>query len=65
MYSLCGKERSGYYLKVRDTQVQLISCIPDFNRNSFREFVRASDNWHANELTCLTLPQDIGRYDSR
>ena len=24
MYSLCSKERSGYYLKVRDTWVQLI-----------------------------------------
>ena len=28
MYSLCGKERSGYYLKVRDTRVWLISCLP-------------------------------------
>lgn len=28
MYSLCGKESSGYYLRVRDTWVWLISCLP-------------------------------------
>ena len=39
MYSLCGKERSGYFLKVRDTRVWLISCLPDSNRNLTREFV--------------------------
>lgn len=39
MYSLCGKERLGYYLKVRDTRVQLISCLLDSNRNSAGEFI--------------------------
>ena len=34
MYSLCGNDRSGYYLKVRDTRVWLISCLLDSNRNS-------------------------------
>ena len=34
MYSLCGKKKSNYYLKTRDTRVRLISCLPDSNRNS-------------------------------
>ena len=32
MYSLCGKKRSNYYLKVRDMRVRLISCLLDSNR---------------------------------
>ena len=55
MYSLCSNDRTGYYLKVRDTRVRLISCLPNSNRNSKREFVRVSGNWHANELTCPML----------
>ena len=62
IYSLCGKESSRYYLKVRDAQVPLILCLLDFNRNLAREFIRVSSNWHANELTCLTLPRDVGQY---
>lgn len=62
MYSLCGKIRSAYYLNVRNIRVRLISCLPDSNRNSTREFVQVSSNWHANELTCLTSPKEIGRY---
>ena len=42
-------------------RVRLISCIPDSNRNSAREFVRVSGNWFADELPCL-LPRDVGRY---
>ena len=64
MYNLYSKETSGYYLKVRNAQVQLISCLPDSNRNSAREFVWVSGNWHANELTCPTSPQDVGWYRS-
>ena len=64
MYNLYSKETSGYYLKVRNAQVQLISCLPDSNRNSAREFVWVSGNWHANELTCPTSPWDIGWYQS-
>ena len=52
MYGLCGNIRSNYYLKVRDVRVQLISWLPDSNRNSAGEYVRVSSNWHANELTC-------------
>ena len=33
MYNMCGNLRSGYYLKVGDTMVRLISCLPNFNRN--------------------------------
>lgn len=64
MYSLHSKERSGYYLKVRNIWVWLISCLPDSNKNSAREFIRVSGNWHANELTCPTSPRDIGLYRS-
>lgn len=39
MYSLCGNIRFDYYLKTRDMRVQLISRLPDSNRNSVREFV--------------------------
>ena len=51
MYSLCGNIRSNYYLKFRDVQVRLISCLPNSNRNSTGEYVWVSGNWHANELT--------------
>ena len=39
MYSLCGKKKSNYYLKVRDMRVRLISCLSDSNRNSAGEYV--------------------------
>jgi len=38
MYSSCGNNKTGYYLKVRDNRVWLISCLSDSNRNSTREF---------------------------
>ena len=44
MYSLCGNQRLGYYLKARDTMVQIISCLPDSNRNSVGEYVKVSGN---------------------
>ena len=62
MYSLCGNDRTGYYLKVKDTRVRLILCLPDSNRNSAGEFVRVSGNWHANKLTCSTSSRNVGRY---
>ena len=62
MYSLCGNIRTNYYLKVRDVWVRVISCLPDSNRNSTREYVRVSSNWHANKLTCPTSPRDVGWY---
>ena len=39
MYSLCGNKRTNYYIKVRNVWVRLISCLPDFNRNSAEELV--------------------------
>ena len=62
MYSLCSNIRTDYYLKVRDVRVRLISCLLDSNRNSGGEYVQVSGNWHADELTCLTSPRDVGRY---
>ena len=62
MYSFCGTDKTEYYLKVRDNGVRLISCLPDYNRILTREFFRVSGNWHANELTCLTSPRNIGKY---
>ena len=44
MYNLCGNLKSNYYLKVRDVRVQLISCLPDSNRNSAGEYIRVSGN---------------------
>ena len=44
MYRIYGGSRMGYYLKVRDTVVQLISCLPDSNRNWAEEYVKVSRN---------------------
>ena len=44
MYNLYGNLKSNYYLKVRDVRVQLISCLPDSNKNSAGEYIRVSGN---------------------
>ena len=44
MYSLCGSKGTNYYLKVKDTRVRLISCLPDSNNNSAEEFVQVHGN---------------------
>ena len=44
MYSLYGNKKTNYYLKFRDMWVWLISCLPDSNRNSAREFVQVHGN---------------------
>ena len=62
MYSLYGNIRSNYYLKVRDVWVQLISWLPNSNRNSAGEYVQVSGNWLADELTYPTSPRDVGQY---
>ena len=62
MYSLCGNIRTNYYLKTRDMQVRLISCLPDSNKNSTGEFVRVSGNWIVDELPCPFSPRDVGWY---
>ena len=62
MYSLCGKIKSDYYLKMRDMWVQLISCLPNSNRNSAGEFVRVSGNWLANELPYPLSSHDVSWY---
>ena len=62
MYSLCGNKGTNYYLKVRDTRVRLISCLPDSNRNSAGEFVRVHGNWFAREIPCPLSRREVGLY---
>ena len=64
MYSLCGNKSSNYYLKTRDNRVRLISCLPDSNRNSVREFVWVCGNWCAGEIPCPLLRCEVGLYQS-
>ena len=62
MYSLCVNKKTNYYLKVRDMWVRLISCLPDSNRNSAKEYVWVSGNWFANELPYPLSPSEVGSY---
>ena len=62
MYNLCGNKKTNYYLKVRDIRVRLISCLPDSNRNSVREFVQVRGNWFANETPYPLLRCKVGLY---
>ena len=62
MYNLIGNLKSNYYLKARDVRVQLISCLPDSNRNSAGEYVRVNGNWLADELPCPLSSCEVGRY---
>ena len=64
MYSLCGNKTSNYYLKTRDNRVRLISCLPDSNRNSTREFVRVRYNWFTREIPCPLSRHEVGSYRS-
>ena len=64
IYSLCGNKSSNYYLKTRDNRVRLISCLPDSNRNSAREFVRVRGNWCAGEIPCPLSHREVGMYRS-
>ena len=60
MYSLCGNKSTNYYLKVRDTRVRLISCLPNSNRNSVGEFIRVRSNWFAGEIPCPLSRCEVG-----
>ena len=62
MYSLCGNIYSDYYLKTKGMRVQLISCLPDSNRNSTKEFVRVSSNWFAEELPYAFSLHEVGQF---
>ena len=64
MYSLCGKKRSNYYLKVRDMRVRLISCLPDSNRNSVREYVRVRGKWFAGDVPPPLSQREVGSFRS-
>ena len=58
MYSLY----TGYYVKIRNPTVGLISRLPDSNKNSAREFQKVSGKWLVGELTCPMSAWEIGRY---
>ena len=62
MYSLCGNIRSDYYLKAKDVRVQLISCLPNSNKNSTGEFFWVSGNWLVDEIPCPLLLRGVGQY---
>ena len=62
MYSLRGNKSTNYYLKVRDIQVRLISCLPDSNRNLAGEFVWVHDNWFVGEIPYPISWREVGSY---
>ena len=64
MYSLCGKKRSNYYLKVRDMRVRLISCLSDSNKNSAGEYVRVRDKWFTSDVPPLLSWREVGSFRS-
>ena len=64
MYSLCGKKRSNYYLKVRDMRVRLISCLPNSNRNSAGEYVRVRGKWFAGDIPPPLSQREMGSFRS-
>ena len=59
MYSLCGKKKSNYYLKTRDTRVRLISCLSDSNRNSAGEYIRVHGNWFVGDIPPPFLRREV------
>ena len=64
MYSLCGKKRFNYYLKVRDMKVRLISCLPDSNRNSAGEYVRVRGKWFVGNVPPPLSRCEMGSFRS-
>ena len=62
MYSLCGKKKSNYYLKVRDMRVWLISCLLNSNRNSAVEYVWVRDNWFAGGIPPPLSRPEVGSF---
>ena len=64
MYSLCGKKRSNYYLKVRDMRVWLISCLSDSNRNSVGEYIRVHGKWFAGDVPPPLSWHEVGSFRS-
>ena len=64
MYNLCGKKRSNYYLKVRDMRVRLISCLPNSNRNSAREYVRVRGKWFVGDIPPPLSQREMGSFRS-
>ena len=61
-YSLCGKKKSNYYLKVRDIRVRLISCLSDSNRNFAEEYIRLCGNWFAGGIPPPLSQHEVGSF---
>ena len=64
MYNLCGKKRSNYYLKVRNMKVRLISCLPDYNKNSAGEYVLVCSKWFAGDILPPLSRCEMGSFQS-
>ena len=64
MYSLCGNLKTNYYLKARNVQVRLISCLPDSKKNSVGEYVQVSGNWLADKVRYPLSPRDVSWYQA-
>ena len=62
MYNLYENKRSNYYLKVRDMRVWLISCLPDSNRNSAKEYVRVHDKWFVSDILPPFSRREVGSF---
>ena len=56
LYTIRGSLKNVYYLQTRNTMVRLISCLPDSNRNSTREFLRVSGAQWRTHLPNLSPP---------
>ena len=64
MYSLCGNLKTNYYLKARNVQVRLISCLPDSKKNSVGEYVQVSGNWLVDKVRYPLSPRDVSWYQA-
>ena len=45
-------------------RVQLISCLPDFNRNSAREYVWVRGKWFAGDIPPPLSQREMGSFRS-
>ena len=44
VYNYCGSLSIGYYFKVQQNRIWLISCLPDSNKNFQGEFLKITGN---------------------
>ena len=63
-YGLCPDQLPPNFYWVVNCVSRLISCMPDSNRNSTREFVQVRGNWCTEEIPCPLLRREMGSYRS-